>query len=662
MALPSYLSRREGRYYLQVRLAPQMAHMFGRQLFRASLRTADYRQARRRLSECMGWFHRMNDSTDFVALFQRNVVELQRYLQDSWPISDERLFARKSYEELLKNLTRKAMASGCDPQMVEPDYFELFKRFVSQNVDAESWLRRAEAVHHYERGRADMQAAFQFGAAPASFWQSRSAVTPTSWPSVNEHPIREAPDPYAKGSYSHQESREAEPSIWHGTEPQVTNTLAATDTQDHTAAAFLFDSPAKEDEQDVDLPALTFSKALAEFLEEDLANKGNADARGDIRLIVQFLIDQMGDPVVQTFGEEAVRQLDKMLPDIPDRTNIPRDHTKSLSLRYDYARRYGWEGLKRLTEARLRNGYHNSLSKFFGWLIDKRHYPHKKPTFNKVSGENLVSISRDAFEDAEVIKVFSQPLFLGCHGVSRIWKLGSYFIQSHLYWGYVLLILTGLRPGELGQLEHDDIEERDGIFYLHLRGFNPAKGRVALKDVKRFKTEASQRVIPLHPLIIDLGLLERIKDLQAMGCGVLFPEWEPYVKPNGALRWGQPITKSFQYLKKEIGLNRADVALYSTRHWFAGLIDNTDIKHVTRVRVMGHSTRNDMPSRYGAKKRLTTRDLAQIVQTPSPVIDEMSSLLLGAKDRADRGELIALKPWTLTANWSEHYRRTLLGQ
>lgn len=373
---------------------------------------------------------------------------------------------------------------------------------------------------------------------------------------------------------------------------------------------------------------------------------------------MQFLIDQMDDPAVHTFDGAEARRLDEMLPDIPDRNNIPRDQTKSLSLRYEYARRHGWDNLKRLTEARLRNGYHISLSKFFGWLVDKGHYPHRKPVFNAISGENLTSIARDAFEDAEVFRIISQPLFVGCHGESRIWKPGGYFVQSHLYWSYVLLLLTGLRPGELGQLENDDIEERDGIFYLHIRGFNPAKGRVALKDVKKFKTKASQRVIPLHPLIIDRGLLDRIMELQAIDCPVLFPEWEPYMKPNGALRWGQPITKSFQYLKEEIGLTRANVALYSTRHWFAHLVDNTDIKHVTRVRVMGHSSKDDMPSRYGAKSRLTTRDLAQIVEATSPAIDEMSQLLLEAK--AARGELIVLKPWTLRANWSDHYRKNLL--
>jgi len=96
MARASYLARRDGRYFMQVRFAVQCAPLVGKPLYRASLGTSDYRLARLRLSECLGWFHRMNDSVDYTSLFQKNVAELRAYLQDGWPISDERLFARRN--------------------------------------------------------------------------------------------------------------------------------------------------------------------------------------------------------------------------------------------------------------------------------------------------------------------------------------------------------------------------------------------------------------------------------------------------------------------------------------------------------------------------------------------------------------------------------------
>jgi integrase len=636
----SYLTRRDGRYYVQARLARHVATMAGRKLYRATLRTADYRQARQRLVECMSWVTRMNDTIDYVSLFQMNAVQLRTYLADSWPISEERLLARQQYEELLKNMTRRAKAVGFDPEMIEPDLTSLLNLFVRQNVDADAWHRKLENRRHYEQGRADAEASNALNTLPASF-RSVSVSLPTNG--------------------------------------QAAASTAQTDQTSHLPHALVLDVPPfhiKHSDQPLPLSSVPaalpqavdagmalpikapLSQVLADYIADDKAQGGNADARSIVKLIVQFIVDVRDDPTMEALNAEMAEEIDRMLPDIPNRPNIPREDTRTLATRYRYAQRVGWDKLERLTEARL-GGYHKALSRFFDWAIEQGRYPYSKPIFKKTSGENLVSIQRDAFNDNEVRAIFSQPLFIGCATASRMWTPGACLVQNHLYWGYILSMLTGLRAGEIGQIELNDIEETDGIFYLQLRGFDPSKGRVARKSVKRFKTVSSHRTIPLHPLILDLGLLERVDALRKIKCPVLFPEWEPYPKPDGELRWGQPLTKSFQYLKKKINLTRFDVALYSSRHWFAEQLDKTDIKHRTRMQIMGHASRKDMPGRYGQKQRLTTRDLKLLVEASSPIIDDMAELLMGAKLRADAGELDTPKTWLLRQNWSQHYRQKL---
>lgn len=496
MARTSYLTRRDGRYYVQARFSRHVAAFLGRHLYRASLRTADYRQARKRLAECMAWVHRMNESIDYVSLFQKNAVELRAYLRDAWPVSEERLVARRNYEELLKNMARRAKAAGCDPAMIEPDYFTLFQRFVKQNVEAEGRLRKDDNLRHYEKGRSDMQALLGHGPVPDSFQQPESwSVFDEAFPSASASP-EPAPQQAIRAdvisSWNHDTARLSAEKL---TEPAAVDAVAASHRDEAAADAGIGA-----------VSPMRFSQALAEYLEEDIRNGRNADARSIVELIVQFLIDVMDDPFLHEFDEDAARRLDDMMPEIPNRKNIPRAHCVSLSARYFYAKEHGWEGLERLTEMRIRNHYHDALSRFFAWAIEKGHYPHRKPAFEKTSPENLVSLQRDAFKPDEVKRIFSQPLFTGCKSDTRHWEPGKYLIQNHLYWGYVLSFLTGMRPGEIGQVELDDIQEEDGIFYLYLRAFDPAKGRVARKDVKRFKTPSAQRVIPLHPLIVDLGL------------------------------------------------------------------------------------------------------------------------------------------------------------
>lgn len=68
--------------------------------------------------------------------------------------------------------------------------------------------------------------------------------------------------------------------------------------------------------------------------------------------------------------------------------------------------------------------------------------------------------------------------------------------------------------------------------------------------------------MPIHPLLIELGLLDRMHELEAIGEARLFPEWDKYVRGDGEVRWSQPLTKSWQHVKKILKA-RADVTLYS---------------------------------------------------------------------------------------------------
>jgi hypothetical protein len=99
---------------------------------------------------------------------------------------------------------------------------------------------------------------------------------------------------------------------------------------------------------------------------------------------------------------------------------------------------------------------------------------------------------------------------------------------------------------------------------------------VALKGLRNLKTNSSGRVVPIHPILIELGLLDRMEELSNSGEKRLFPEWEKYVRKDGTVRWSQPLSKSWQYIKKLLKIERQDVSLYSSRHFMAELLDNGD--------------------------------------------------------------------------------------
>lgn len=127
---------------------------------------------------------------------------------------------------------------------------------------------------------------------------------------------------------------------------------------------------------------------------------------------------------------------------------------------------------------------------------------------------------------------------------NRIWKPGNYFIHNHLYWGYLILILTGMQE---------------------------------MMDRKETR---------------------------------LFPEWEPYHHSDSAIRWSQPMSKSWQYVKRVLKLTRADLTLYGTRHLMADWLDSGTVAQRTRDRILGHVS--DVRGRDGRKGSLSSEQSAAI--------------------------------------------------
>jgi integrase len=83
----------------------------------------------------------------------------------------------------------------------------------------------------------------------------------------------------------------------------------------------------------------------------------------------------------------------------------------------------------------------------------------------------------------------------------------------HTKWAALIGLFTGARVGEIAQLYLSDFIEEDGIPCI----------RIATdSDGQSLKTEASRRLVPIHPALIELGLLERVKELRQQGEEGLF--------------------------------------------------------------------------------------------------------------------------------------------
>ena len=139
---------------------------------------------------------------------------------------------------------------------------------------------------------------------------------------------------------------------------------------------------------------------------------------------------------------------------------------------------------------------------------------------------------------------------------------------DHVRWGAVIGLYTGARVGEVAQLALRDFEVVDGLPCMRVQ---------AELDGQRVKSEAGQRLLPLHPDLLELGLMDRVVRLRAAGEEWLFPG----LKLDGAAGVGNALSKGFSYYLKTLGVKsrRANgrVGFHSLR------------KNVTQALQAGHS-------------------------------------------------------------------------
>ncbi|WP_417584425.1 tyrosine-type recombinase/integrase [Pelagibacterium sp.] len=376
----------------------------------------------------------------------------------------------------------------------------------------------------------------------------------------------------------------------------------------------------------------TISQVRRAFLQQRLITDGDGRAEESIGLILQFLVDFLGDRPLGSLTASDFLRVENALPEIPHPRGVPKEYQASLHTRWLYAQSAGWEGLTPISKVRLRNAWHGGLHAFFKWARAKAAYDGPNYEFRLVSRKNRAEIPRDAWKPEEILKLFSLPLFVGCKSAAHFWQPGTVFVQNHIYWAYLLIFFTGMRPSEIGKLRLDQVIEIEGVWYLDFRN---ESGQTAATTVK---SVAGKRLIPIPALIIDLGFLDRVEVLRKKGETKVFPEWKLYThKVSGREMWGHDFSKSWQYVKVKFSFERPQLTLYGGRHTRATWYDQASIPQRVRNRLLGHASTN-IADGYGAI-HITPEEAKLVLSKINSVEIAVAEILIEAKLRADYGLL-----------------------
>jgi integrase len=147
----------------------------------------------------------------------------------------------------------------------------------------------------------------------------------------------------------------------------------------------------------------------------------------------------------------------------------------------------------------------------------------------------------------------------------------------------LISLYSGCRIEEGAGLRVADVRTVDGVLSFD---FVPHTGR-------GLKTASSQRMVPVHPELLRLGLMGYVASVRAGG--LLFTEMKP--GPHGKLSGA--FSKWWGRYTGELGITSPQKVFHSLRHSFSDALRRAKVEPEIRSQLLGHGAQT-MTARYGA--------------------------------------------------------------
>jgi integrase len=155
------------------------------------------------------------------------------------------------------------------------------------------------------------------------------------------------------------------------------------------------------------------------------------------------------------------------------------------------------------------------------------------------------------------------------------------------YWIPLIGLYSGLRLNEICQLHTDDVVTIDGCWCFDINNSGD----------KRLKNAASSRVIPVHPRLIECGLIRYYEEVKAAK--------QPRLWMNLALihlhGYTNSIGKWYQRYNREYVTEDPKKVFHSMRHTVADILKQKGVSEAVIAEILGHAHKSITSGRYGKR-------------------------------------------------------------
>lgn len=317
-------------------------------------------------------------------------------------------------------------------------------------------------------------------------------------------------------------------------------------------------------------PSPHFSE-VADIYSAERVAEGNWNPKTELqnRAILAVLVELLGNPPIKSIDKEAIRSVGTNI------VKLPSNMTKRFpgcSPSEVLARLEGDATVPRL-EPRSVNKYRQLLRSLFKWALEHEYISVNPAAVLRDVKEPPAREGRDDFTDEDLVTYFAAlPQAQEPH--------------AFLYWIPRILAYTGMRLGECSQLRKQDFREAMGLRVIDLN----------TEDGKTLKNAASRRQVPIHPRLVELGLLEFI---DARPDGFLWPE-KYRATDNPARQDSDRLSSLLGRLLRRSGVvDEKKTGAHSFRHTVSSRLKDASVPEYQIADLVGHEDDSMTTGRYG---------------------------------------------------------------
>ena len=228
------------------------------------------------------------------------------------------------------------------------------------------------------------------------------------------------------------------------------------------------------------------------------------------------------------------------------------------------------------------NSLMSNISSFLNWAVNEELLARNPARGLRLPDPIRKRDKRLPFSPHQLQTIFNAPLYRGCVDGERGYnKIGDVRPRNARFWVPLIALFSGARLGEITSLDTTDIRLIDGVSCIIVS----QRSLVGSTD-KHLKTASSDRVIPIHPKLIECGFVAFAAAKRKAGETKLFSDIETGSTGSRPVAFSKWFT---QFLRSS-GAQQPRTSFHSFRHNFRDELRAARVDHEIAMLLGGWTT------------------------------------------------------------------------